>query len=44
LERFERDVLGSDQKFAGEGGFGGTASEGFFGGDECGVRVVIFFG
>jgi hypothetical protein len=33
LEGFEGDVLGGDEDFAGEWGFGGAAAEGFFGGD-----------
>jgi hypothetical protein len=33
FEGFEWDVLGGDEEFTGEGGFGGTAAEGFFGGE-----------
>jgi hypothetical protein len=33
LEWFEGDVLGGDEDFSGERGFGGAAVEGFFSGD-----------
>ena len=44
FEGFEGEVLGGDKEFAGEGGFGGAAAEGFFGGNSSGVRIVIFLG
>jgi hypothetical protein len=35
-------VLGGDEEFAGEGGFGGAAAEGFFGGKANEIWVVVF--
>jgi hypothetical protein len=35
-------VLGGDEDFAGEWGFGGAAAEGFFGGDAHQIGVVVF--
>jgi len=35
-------VLGSDEEFAGEGGFGRAAAEGFFGGEADEVGIVVF--
>jgi hypothetical protein len=37
-------VLGGDEEFAGEGGFGGAAAKGFFGGEEDEIRIVVFLG
>ena len=37
-------MLGGNEEFANEGGFGGAAAEGFFGGNESEIRVVIFLG
>jgi hypothetical protein len=42
FEGFEGDVLGGDEEFAGEGGFGGAAAEGFFGGKANEIWVVVF--
>ena len=44
FEGFEGDVLGGDEEFAGEGGFGGAAAEGFFGGEANEIGVVVFLG
>ncbi len=35
-------MLGSDEEFAGEGGLGGTAFQGFFRGQADQVRIVVF--
>jgi len=37
-------VLGGDEEFAGEEGLGGTAAEGFFGGDADEIGIVVFLG
>jgi len=37
-------VLGGDEDFAREGGFGGAAAEGFFGGNANEIWVVVFLG
>ena len=37
-------MLGGDEEFAGEGGFGGAAAEGFFGGEADEIGVVVFLG
>jgi len=37
-------VLRGDQEFTGEGGFGGAAAEGFFGGEADEVGIIIFLG
>jgi hypothetical protein len=42
FERAQRRILRSDQEFAAEGGFGGTAVQGFFGGDAGYIRIIIF--
>jgi hypothetical protein len=42
LERLEGDVLGGDEEFTGERGFGGTAAEGFFCGESDKIRIVVF--
>ena len=42
LQGFERDVLGGNEEFADEGGFGGAAAKGFFGGDAHEIGVVVF--
>ena len=44
IEGAQGDVLGGDEEFAGEGGFGGTAAKGFFSGDASDVGIVIFLG
>ena len=44
LEGLEGYVLGSDEEFAGEGGFGGTPAEGFFGGEAREIGIVVFLG
>jgi hypothetical protein len=36
--------LGGDQEFTTEGGFGGAAAEGFFGGEEDEIGIVVFLG
>jgi hypothetical protein len=35
-------VLGGDEEFAGEGGFGRAAAEGFFGGEADEIGIVVF--
>ena len=35
-------MLGGDEEFAGEGRFGGAATEGFFGGDADEVGIIVF--
>ena len=42
LERLKGDVLGGDQEFAGEGGLGGAAPQGFFGGETDEIGIVVF--
>jgi len=37
-------MLGGDEKFAGEGGFGGAAIEGFAGGEVGQIRVIVLLG
>ena len=37
-------MLGSDQEFTGERGFGGASAEGFFGGKPDEIRIVVFLG
>jgi hypothetical protein len=37
-------VLRGDEEFAGEGGFGGAAAEGFFGGEADEIGIVVFLG
>ena len=37
-------MLGGDEEFAGEGGFGGAAAKGFFGGEANEIGVVVFLG
>ena len=37
-------MLGSDEEFASEGGFGGTAAKGFFGGKADEIGIVVFLG
>jgi hypothetical protein len=44
LKGLEWDLLGGDEEFAGEGGFGRAAAEGFLGGYAKSVRVVVFLG
>jgi hypothetical protein len=44
VEGFEGDVLGGNEEFAGERGFGGAAAEGFFGGEADEIGVVVFLG
>jgi len=44
VEGLEGDLLGSDEEFAGERGFGGTPAEGFFGGKAREIGVVVFLG
>jgi hypothetical protein len=44
LEGFEGDVLGGDEEFAAEGGFGGAAAKGFFGREADEIRIVVFLG
>ena len=36
--------MGGDEEFAGESGFGGTAAEGFFGGELGEIGIVVFLG
>ncbi len=42
LEGFQGDVLGGDEKFAGERGFGRAAAECFFGGEADEIGIVVF--
>jgi hypothetical protein len=42
FEGFEGHVLGGDEEFAGEGGFGGPTAEGFFGREADEIGVVVF--
>jgi hypothetical protein len=42
FEGLERDTLGSDEEFAGEGGFGETAAQGFFGANAGEIGIVVF--
>ena len=44
FEGFKGDVLGGDEEFAGEGGFGGAAAEGFFGREADEIGIVVFLG
>ena len=37
-------MLRGDEEFAGEGGFGRAAAEGFFGGEKDEVGIVVFLG
>ena len=37
-------MLGSDEEFAVENAFGGTAAQSFFGGEASEIRVVVFLG
>jgi len=37
-------VLGGDEEFTGEGGFGGAAAKGFFGGKADEIGIVVFLG
>jgi len=42
LKRLERNALGGDEKFAGEGGFGRSAAESFFGANAREIGIVVF--
>src|SRR6266481_3667490 len=42
LEGPERDVLGSDEEFAGEGALGRAAAQGFFRGEPDKMGIVVF--
>jgi hypothetical protein len=42
LQRLEGNGLGGEKKFAGEGGFRGTAVESFFRGKEGEIGIVVF--
>lgn len=44
LERLEGSVLGGDEEFTREGGFGGAAIQGFPGADLGRVDVIVFVG
>ena len=44
FEGLEGELLGGDEELAAEGGFGGAAVEGFFGGDARQLGVVVLFG
>ena len=44
LQRFEWDVLGGDEEFAGEGAISGAAAEGFFGGEASDVGIIVLLG
>ena len=44
FEGLQGNVLGGDEEFTGEGGFGGPAMQGFPGADFGGVDVVVFVG
>ena len=44
VEGFEGSVLGGDEEFTGEGGFGGATIQGFPGADLGGVDVIVFVG
>jgi len=44
FEGLQRSVLGGDEEFTGEGGFGGAAIQGFPGADLGRVDVIVFVG
>ena len=44
VEGFKRNVLRSDQEFAGEGRFGGAPVKRLFGGDEREIGIIVFLG